>query len=478
MRVKRLEIHGFKSFKDKTVIHFDDGVTGIVGPNGCGKSNIVDAFFWVMGEQSNKHMRASESLDLIFNGSEKYTPLSMAEVTMVLATGASKDEMPDGASVRDLPAHLKYEEISVTRRLYRDATSEYLINGQTCRLKDIHELFMDTGAGPKAYSIIEQGQISKIVASKPEDRRTLIEEAAGIVKFKARKKESLRKIEATQQNLLRINDIIAEIERQLSFLERQASKARQYKKYKDELFGKEVLVSRKKLFGIKVKGAEIATRLQELEIDEVETRSQLQAAELRIENLKIQMTEAQRLAEDAQSALQNLQREFSQDDTKMQLTRNKIEDLENSSFTLEDELTELTGAIEGMSAEKTQIEQEAEELKKLFENTDSILKEQQLKLDEAKTRSEEMGRVLEQDKRDLMSALTRRSDISNQVHAYEGKVDTLSIQINTLGARIKDRTMDHEILSEKHGVAKEAFDRLTGEVGESSARMEVLKSYL
>src|SRR5689334_19362094 len=165
MRVKRLEIQGFKSFKDKTVIHFDDGVTGIVGPNGCGKSNIVDSFFWVMGEQSNKHMRADGSQDLIFNGSEKYSPLGMAEVTMVLATGATAEDLGDGANVRDLPAHMRFEEISVTRRLYRSGESEYLINGQTCRLKDIHELFMDTGAGPKAYSIIEQGQISKIVAS-------------------------------------------------------------------------------------------------------------------------------------------------------------------------------------------------------------------------------------------------------------------------------------------------------------------------
>jgi chromosome segregation protein len=229
MRVKRLEIQGFKSFKDKTVIHFDHGVTGIVGPNGCGKSNIVDSFYWVMGEQSNKHMRADGSADLIFSGSEKYAPLSMAEVTLVLATADDQAEIPEGASVRDLPPHMRYEEISITRRLYRSGESEYFINSQPCRLKDIHELFMDTGAGPKAYSIIEQGMISHIVQSKPEERRTLVEEAAGIVKFKARKKESLRKIEATRQNLLRINDIVTEIEQRLSSLERQATKARQHK---------------------------------------------------------------------------------------------------------------------------------------------------------------------------------------------------------------------------------------------------------
>lgn len=475
MRVKRLEIQGFKSFKDKTVIHFDDGVTGIVGPNGCGKSNIVDSFFWVMGEQSNKHMRASESLDLIFNGSEKYAPLGMAEVTMVLATGANKELLDDGATVRDLPAHMRFEEIAVTRRLYRDGTSEYLINGQQCRLKDIHELFMDTGAGPKAYSIIEQGQISKIVQSKPEDRRTLIEEAAGIVKFKARKKESLRKIEATRQNLLRINDIIAEIERQLSFLERQATKARQYKKYKEELTGKELLVSRKKLFGLKLRASEISSRVQSLEISEVENRGNLQTAELRIENLKIQMAEAQRLAEDAQLALQTLQREISQDDTKIQLHRRNIQELENSNTTLDEENAELAVNIERLSDEQNRLNEESAQLEDLFRNADSVLKEHQARLDEAKARADELNRALEQEKRELMSSLNRQTEISNQVHGLEGRVDSLSVQINGLATKISDRELDVEILSEKATTSKALYETLSAEASVARTRTDELR---
>jgi chromosome segregation protein len=241
MRVKRLEIQGFKSFKDKTVIHFDHSITGIIGPNGCGKSNIVDAFFWVMGEQSYKHMRGSSSEDLIFNGSSKYSGLGMAEATLVMETPlVDTESAPAGASMADTPNYIKTKEISVTRRVYRTGEGEYFINGTPARLKDIHELFMDTGVGAKGYSVIEQGQIGKIVNSKPEERRLLIEDAAGIAKYKARKRESLKKMEATQANLARLTDILQEIEKTLASLERQAAKARSYKKYKEELFDLEI----------------------------------------------------------------------------------------------------------------------------------------------------------------------------------------------------------------------------------------------
>ncbi len=230
MRVKRLEIQGFKSFKDKTVVHFDQSITGIVGPNGCGKSNIVDAFFWVMGEQSYKHMRGTSSDDLIFNGSSKYTALGMAEATLVME---HFEENPLGGEARA-------KETSVTRRLYRTGEGEYLINGITARLKDIHELFMDTGVGTKGYSVIEQGQIGRIVNAKPEERRLLIEEAAGIAKYKARKKESLKKMEATETNVARLKDILREIEKNCEQLQKQAEKAKEARTLRTELTDLEV----------------------------------------------------------------------------------------------------------------------------------------------------------------------------------------------------------------------------------------------
>ena len=191
MKLLRLYLQGFKSFKDKTTINFDDGITGIVGPNGCGKSNIVDALFWVMGEQSAKHLRGNKMKDLIFAGSSRYSPGSFAEVTLVLENDTGK-HIHIGNQVS------KPSEIALTRKLYRNGETEYRINNTPARLKDIQEVFMDTGAGAKSYSIIAQGEINRLVQAKPVERRTMIEEVAGITKFKMRKKESLKKIEQKQ----------------------------------------------------------------------------------------------------------------------------------------------------------------------------------------------------------------------------------------------------------------------------------------
>lgn len=233
MRIKKLEIFGFKSFKDRTVIQFDQGITGIVGPNGCGKSNIVDALVWVMGEMSAKHLRGSSMEDVIFAGAEGYAPMGLAEVSLTLEN--------DGGP---FPAqYARFSEVMVTRRLNRSGESEYFVNKEPARLRDIQEIFMDTGAGSKGFSIIEQGAIGKIITSKPEDRRMLIEEAAGITKFKIRKRESQRKIESTDQNLVRLQDIIGEQKRQIDSLERQAQRAERYRKIKVELQEKDMWLS-------------------------------------------------------------------------------------------------------------------------------------------------------------------------------------------------------------------------------------------
>jgi chromosome segregation protein len=224
MKIKRLDIVGFKSFVDKVTFDFPEGVVGIVGPNGCGKSNIVDAICWAMGEQSAKKLRGKAMEDLIFGGSESRKPHGMAEVSLCFAN-------EDGLA----PAAYKdYAEIVVTRRLYRNGDSEYQINKTPCRLLDITELFMDTGVGAKAYSIIEQGKIGMVLNSKPEERRFLIEEAAGVTKFKSRKKSALRKIDATRHNLERLNDIISEVRRQTGSLKRQAKKAESFRELRDE----------------------------------------------------------------------------------------------------------------------------------------------------------------------------------------------------------------------------------------------------
>src|SRR5258707_10892379 len=229
MHIRKLEISGFKSFVDRTVVHFDHDVLGIVGPNGCGKSNIVDAIRWCMGEQSARHLRGKSMEDVIFNGSESRGPQGLAEVTLTF-------DNTDAEQAASLPMEYRdYPEIAVTRRLFRDGTSQYLLNKTEVRLKDVVDVFLGTGVGSKAYSIVEQGKIGLIVSARPEDRRSLIEEAAGITKYKSRKKASERKMELTEQNLLRVGDRVGELERNVGSLQRQAAKAERYVAYRKEL---------------------------------------------------------------------------------------------------------------------------------------------------------------------------------------------------------------------------------------------------
>jgi chromosome segregation protein len=266
MYLKTLEIHGFKSFADKTVFEFAEGVTGIVGPNGCGKSNVVDAIRWVLGETSAKALRGGEMADVIFNGTEKRKPLGMAEVTLTMA---------------DCEQALKvdYNEVSITRRVFRDGKSEYRINNTLCRLKDIHDMLMDTGIGRTAYSIMAQGQIDQILSSKPEERRAVFEEAAGITKFKREKKEALRKLEYTEANLLRVSDVLAEQERRMNSLKRQVAKARRYQALAADTRVLDTHLSHRRYVELTAERDELTVSIRGLEVRDTELEMMLPAKE-------------------------------------------------------------------------------------------------------------------------------------------------------------------------------------------------------
>ena len=236
MYLKQLDIIGFKSFADKTRLTFEPGLVAIVGPNGCGKSNVSDAIRWVLGEQKPTALRCSKLVDVVFNGTDTRKPLGLAEVSITFAD-CEKELGTD------------YHEVTVTRRVYRDGSGEYFINKQQSRLKDVQHLFMGTGIGTSSYSVMAQGQIDAILSSKPEDRRAVFEEAAGITKFKADRKEALRKIEQTEQNLLREADVLREMKRQIGSLQRQVGKAKKYKELRDELRGLDIYVSRHRIHG-------------------------------------------------------------------------------------------------------------------------------------------------------------------------------------------------------------------------------------
>ena len=293
MRIKRIELNGFKSFLERTVLELPLGVTAIVGPNGCGKSNIVDAIRWVLGEQSPKHLRGEAMEDVIFTGNGESGPLGMAEVTLLLERDERDLERPaapgDGDGVDEgLPAALaEASEIAVTRRYFRSGESEYFINRMPCRLRDITELFLGTGIGTKAYAIIEQGRVEQLVNAKPEEVRLFIEEAAGTTRFRSRKLAAERKMERTRDNLVRVEDVVREIERQMASLERQARRAEEYHRIKDGLRALDlrVMAARQRAWSEETRtlGERLAAvRAEEAQLHDAIRRSRGATAEARV----------------------------------------------------------------------------------------------------------------------------------------------------------------------------------------------------
>src|SRR5215203_461319 len=314
MRLQRLQIAGFKSFSDRSELAFDEGVTAIVGPNGCGKSNVADAITWVLGEQSAKSLRGDKMEDVIFSGSDARKPTGSAEVKLLLTdvtsvpsssrNGSHEEadgfahvngnghEPAEGAANGNGHAAIADRQVEVIRRLYRSGESEYLIDGQTCRLKDVHELLMDTGLGAKAYAIIEQGKIGLILSSRPADRRQLIEEAAGITKYRSRRRAAELKLDAAQQNLVRIDDIVFEVEKQRGTLKRQAAKARRYKRLRDEYrrWEKVLFARRYRELAASIEGTR--TRLGLAREREAAAAARLAGVETELGRLRLSQTEA------------------------------------------------------------------------------------------------------------------------------------------------------------------------------------------
>lgn len=432
MRIKKIELIGFKSFKDRTVIQFDAGITGIVGPNGCGKSNIVDALMWVMGDQSAKDLRASTMTDVIFGGSDQYAPMGMSEVSLTLEN--------DGG-----PFPLKYiknTEVMVTRRLHRSGESEYYVNKEPARLKDIQEIFMDTGAGAKGFSIIQQGTIGKIITAKPEDRKHLIEEAAGITKFKARKKESQRKLIATEQNLVRLQDIIGELKRQIDSLQRQAQRAERYRNLKNQIESLDLWVSSLQFNDLKSAADEAQRIFQEAQSMEVEGGSNLSGLQSELETLKLSLLEQEKKVDEMQATHGDKQASVQKKELEIQELKFEIEQARRNEVMTGTLLQEQEARHELLMRDLGSMEAQAEALQTESETLQASFATKNEIFTEAQSRILTVDEELTVKRRDLFA-------VGQSESAVEAKVQSLASQIEDIRTREENERLSLRELREK-----------------------------
>lgn len=429
MYLKKIELQGFKSFADKTTIDFEKGITGVVGPNGSGKSNISDAIKWVLGEQSAKSLRGSKMEDVIFSGTSKRKALGFSEVTLTLDN--KNKEIP-----------VDYSEVSITRRVYRSGESEYYINKTSSRLKDVKELFMDTGVGTDGYSIIGQGKIEEILSSKTEDRRNLIEEAVGIVKYKSRKKESEKKLDKTNDNLIRINDIIEELSTNIDSLKDQSDKANKYLQLKSKLKSLEVNLFVREINRLNDEVEHLKAQ-KELVLnqysDNEENRKQI---EIKFEKSKSLIEEIDNEIENIQNQKQTLQRNIEKEETDFKIKKEKISFLNKDIVRLDLELEENIELTDEKQDELLDLEKEKENI-----NTD---------ISSLKLKSDEINRLLNQNEsyikfseENIEKKKTDIIDILNNITEKRGKINTIESFIKNIDKRIKGILEEKEELDRK-----------------------------
>ena len=446
MYLKNIEVQGFKSFANKIKFDFHNGITGIVGPNGSGKSNVADAVRWVLGEQRVKQLRGGSMQDVIFSGTENRKPLSYASVAITLDNSDHK-----------LP--VDYEEVTVTRKLYRSGESEYLINGAACRLKDINEMFYDTGIGKEGYSIIGQGQIDKILSGKPEERRELFDEAAGIVKFKRRKNLSLKKLEEERLNLTRVNDILSELEKQLGPLEKQSETAKEYLKKKEEL----------KTYDINMfllEEERLRERIRDLEEKYSLASSEMEESNVRYDNMKAEYEAIEEEVEQIDLAIETAKNQLNETNLLKQQLEGQINVLKeqiNTARMNDEHYGKRAGAIqveiETRQEQQKSLHAEKTEVKEKLEAALSQDHEARQGLIEVQSRIAEHTAQIEEKKREIMDLLGNRASTQAKIQHYDTTRDQISVrkaelarsmlEISEEGERLETRLKEYEEELEK-----------------------------
>jgi chromosome segregation protein len=445
MHLHSLELIGFKSFADKTVFEFHEGVTAIVGPNGCGKSNVLDAVRWVLGEQSAKALRGGEMADVIFNGTETRKPVGFGEVSLTFTNCGSE-------------LGVDWHDVRVTRRVYRDGNSEYLLNKTVCRLRDIQALFADTGVGRSAYSIMEQGKIDLILSSRPEDRRTVFEEAAGITKYKTQKKEALRKLEATEANLLRIGDIIKEVKRQIGSLQRQAGKARRYQTLLADLQVLDTHHSRRQLDDLEAEAERGRNEVVRLQESEQAAHAKIEASENALAAKRRNLDEIDGDIGDARAEVQRLQSE-------MAGLRNRIEFNQQRSQELSELIERYENDIAAAEAKRSEQATQLQEADALIARTNQLLATKESEVEQL-TETLRSARGERAQKEEELQALqlslskleNRTASAQNDLAGITARRDATSARITELTRLLADETRHLEETRESLSAARAAME--------------------
>ena len=461
MRLKKIILNGFKSFADKTEFVFDSPITAIVGPNGCGKSNVVDAVKWVLGEQSVKSLRSGQMADVIFGGSSSRKPLGAAEVSLVMSNF-------EGGGTNQLP--IEAGEVQVTRKIYKSGESEYRINNKICRLKDVRELFMDTGVSAKAYSILEQGQVDYLVSASKTDRRFIFEEAAGISKYKAHKKEAMRKLERTEQNLLRLADILGEVGKRLRSVKLQAGKARNYLQYTQRL--KELQVN----YSL-VEYAKHRTQINQKQeaLGQVSEQFEALSAEVAKEDTLLsrlgeEIIETEHKLSSAGNSLVSVQSKIEQKLQRIDFLRDRVSELNDRKQSAADKIEKLREQMSVFEENSARYNAESAGCEKMLEEKSRNVEQVAAAIAQVNAECTSLEAELEDEKSGIIDIVRRTAQLHNEVQSISVYRSNLSSQKDRLTGRAQTaRTELEGLLTEKaqHGARLDDIEKVLSELKES-----------
>lgn len=465
MYLKSIEVQGFKSFANKINFEFHNGITGIVGPNGSGKSNVADAVRWVLGEQRIKQLRGAKMEDVIFAGTENRKPLGFAFVAITLDNS-------------DHSLAIEFDEVTVSRRLFRSGESEYMINGSVCRLKDINELFYDTGIGKEGYSIIGQGQIDKILSGKPEERRELFDEAAGIVKYKRRKAMTQKKLEDEQANLVRVNDILSELEKQVKPLEIQSEKAREYLKLKEELKTNDINMFLLQVEDIKGKLGDLEGKKKIADDDLQHTNHELDKTKSEYEQLELEIESITSSIDEKKNELNKIDLVKEKYTGEINLLNEQIHSVRQNQSHIANRIETINAKIKELEADREKFLNDKDSLQKSLKEADEQRKGEYEKLSKISDSIAAILEEIEDTKREIIELLNERSAVRSKIQRYDTMLEQIGIRRAEINQKLIKYTTDKDSQDQTIKDLTEEFDKINIQIEELNQKNDALSTEL